>query len=52
MHKGTELEKDSLAGLKVLVSLHYDRTMFYPMKNIKGISELPVRSCENRQFPL
>ena len=29
--------------VKVFVSLHYDRPIFYPMKNISRTSELPVR---------
>ena len=37
---------------KVFVSLYYDRTIFYPIKNIIRKSDLPVRSCENRRFPL
>ena len=41
-----------LSAFKVFVSLYYDRTIFYLMKNISRTSELPVRSCENRQFPL
>ena len=36
----------------VFVSLYYDRTIFYRMKNISRTSELPVRSYENRRFPL
>ena len=38
--------------IKVFVSLYYDHTIFYPMKNISRTSELPVRLCENRRFPL
>ena len=39
-------------GIKVFVSLYYDHTIFYPMKNTSRTSELPGRSCENRRFPL
>ena len=39
-------------NFKVFVLLHYDGTIFYRMKNISRTSELPVRSCENRRFPL
>ena len=41
-----------MGAVKVFVSLCYDCTIFYPMKNISRTSELPVRSCENRRFPL
>ena len=54
------MKPDSVSGnkylrnplYKVFVSLYYDRPIFYPMKNISRTSELPVRSCENRRFPL
>ena len=41
-----------LSNFKMFVSLYYDCMIFYPMKNISRTSELPVRSCENRRFPL
>ena len=43
------IENENLNLFKVFVSLYYDRTIFYPMKNISQTSELPVRSCENRR---
>ena len=36
----------------MFVTLYYDRTIFCPMKNISRTSKLPMRSCENRRFPL
>ena len=48
----SQLNLGGSTRIKVFVSLYYDRTIFYLMKNISQTSQLPVRSCENRRFPL
>ena len=46
------LETFTVTTSKCLFCYIMTARFFYPIKNISGTSELPVRSCENRRSPL